>query len=702
MEHDNEYFALKAAELGLAVFPCHNCPGNPELHKKPLVKWRDESTIDPERIEAMWKRWPTALPAIDLAKAGLFVLDGDRHANGNGVVEHDGVAALKVLFAEHVIEPGTVPAVLSPGDGRHYYFRQPEGDLLGNSEGELKGQGINVRGAGGYVIAPGAQLPDGRRYAWDKHTPNLFTALREGTVPTLPDCLVKLLRNGHRNDEPTFETAIKTNETVKNKFNGSSVREQAYAAAALEGCARELAGTASGGRNNRLNELAFRLGTMIARGWLSRGDVERDLYAAAEACGLVKDDTARAVRATIRSGLDAGEKQPHPDLQDREFSSGEIHHSKKDDQIKKDDEKGERQSPPLPWIDMSRWDDEPPPPRQWAIRNRVPLRQAGLFSGEGGTGKSIIELTKNVAHVTGKDWFGSMPEIGGAFYVGAEDEEDEIHRRFEAIAKHYGTTFAELIRGGLKALCLLGQDATLCATTGKSGKVETTALYKSLYEQAGDLKPKNISIDTLSRAFAGSEIERVQVYGFASHMQALAMAANSSVTVLSHPSLSGIASGSGISGSTAWHGAFRFRQYLEGVRPEGGDRADDDMRELEFKKNQYGPRGETMVLKYDRDKHLFLPVPGVSSLNRAAKEARADDVFVTLLLRFARENRNVSDKIGTNYAPAMFSREAEAKESNLTSLMLADAMRRLFKAGRIWNEPCGKPSRPSSRIALKR
>ena len=30
--------------------------------------------------------------------------------------------------------------------------------------------------------------------------------------------------------------------------------------------------------------------------------------------------------------------------------------------------------------------------------------------------------------------------------------------------------------------------------------------------------------------------------------------------------LAGITSGSGISGSTAWHGAFRFRQYLKGVK----------------------------------------------------------------------------------------------------------------------------------------
>src|SRR6267142_4043503 len=77
---------------------------------------------------------------------------------------------------------------------------------------------------------------------------------------------------------------------------------------------------------------------------------------------------------------------------------------------------------PLRWLDMSNWDNERPPDRKWAIRDRVPLNQAGLFSGEGGTGKSIIELTKDVAHVAAKDWLGSLPEQGPAFYIGAEDD----------------------------------------------------------------------------------------------------------------------------------------------------------------------------------------------------------------------------------------------------------------------------------------
>jgi hypothetical protein len=133
------------------------------------------------------------------------------------------------------------------------------------------------------------------------------------------------------------------------------------------------------------------------------------------------------------------------------------------------------------------------------------------------------------------------------------------------------TTFRQLIEDGLHVCCLLGQDAVLCYSNGKSGKVKTTPLCDSLKERASDIKPKNISIDPLSRAFAGKELDRVQVYAFAMHMQAPASVASGSVTILSRPSLASIASGSGYSGSTAWHGAFRFRQHLTGLKAESGE-----------------------------------------------------------------------------------------------------------------------------------
>ena len=91
-------------------------------------------------------------------------------------------------------------------------------------------------------------------------------------------------------------------------------RERAYAQAALDGCADELAQAAPGERNDTLNKKAFRLGTMAARGWISPEEVSDALVAAADACGLNQDDGEELTRKTIQSGLDSGKKFPHPDL----------------------------------------------------------------------------------------------------------------------------------------------------------------------------------------------------------------------------------------------------------------------------------------------------------------------------------------------------------------------------------------------------
>jgi RecA-family ATPase len=202
-------------------------------------------------------------------------------------------------------------------------------------------------------------------------------------------------------------------------------------------------------------------------------------------------------------------------------------------------------------------------------------------------------------------------------------------------------------------------------------------------------------VDTLSRAFAGSEIDRVQVYAFAMHMQALAMVAEGAVTVLSHPSLTGIASGTGISGSTAWHGAFRFRQYLTSVKADGGEQPDDNLRQLEFKKNQYGPKSETVVVRYQRG--LFLPVPGIGSLEKVAQEQSDDEAFLAALDQAEQQGRTVSDKVNANnYAPASF-----AKPTAIPKARLVEAMERLFMAGKIHIIDYGKPSRGWRKLARK-
>jgi hypothetical protein len=66
------------------------------------------------------------------------------------------------------------------------------------------------------------------------------------------------------------------------------------------------------------------------------------------------------------------------------------------------------------------------------------LKKAGLFSGEGATGKSIIELTKDVARVTGKGWLGSMPEPAPAITL-VEAIKQRVRDRGIAVLKEPAT-----------------------------------------------------------------------------------------------------------------------------------------------------------------------------------------------------------------------------------------------------------------------
>ena len=180
-QRDNRYFAKHCASLGLYVFPCQNCPDNKEdQNSSPASNGVTfpQLTANRSMSGGMNGRTPCQ-PSIWLSP-GHIVIDGDRHGGP------DGVASVEQLFTEHGAILTEAPAILTPTDGKHYWHAQPNGKPLGNSDKALRDKGINIRGAGGYVIAPGAQLPDGRRYAWDKATPNIFEAVRKGTIPKLP------------------------------------------------------------------------------------------------------------------------------------------------------------------------------------------------------------------------------------------------------------------------------------------------------------------------------------------------------------------------------------------------------------------------------------------------------------------------------------------------------------------------------------
>src|SRR4030095_4783931 len=139
--------------------------------------------------------------------------------------------------------------------------------------------------------------------------------------------------------------------------------------------------------------------------------------------------------------------------------------------------------PPLRWINMAAWDDEPTPEREWFIRDRIPVRQPTLFSGEGAVGKGILTLHLLTATALGRDWLGMLPEPGGAWYLGAEDDEREVRIRLTSLLKHFNPTHDELIEAGFRMISLFGEDATLGAP-GARGIITPTPLFEQLLEEA--------------------------------------------------------------------------------------------------------------------------------------------------------------------------------------------------------------------------
>ena len=146
----NMHTALELTDAGIPIVPALLAWDGTKhrLDKRPAIVGWQTASPSPHDIKTWWKQFPKAVPGIVLGRAGLIVLDPDRHPGAP-----DGVSAFKELQGAHRIDP--TPVTITPRNGFHVYFGQPAGEPLGNDKGDLPA-GICVRGAGGFVVAPGS------------------------------------------------------------------------------------------------------------------------------------------------------------------------------------------------------------------------------------------------------------------------------------------------------------------------------------------------------------------------------------------------------------------------------------------------------------------------------------------------------------------------------------------------------------------
>lgn len=248
---------------------------------------------------------------------------------------------------------------------------------------------------------------------------------------------------------------------------------------------------------------------------------------------------------------------------------------------------------PIKAIKPESWAGLPIPERQWLLKGICARGDVTLLNGDGGVGKSLLCQQLQTALALGMPWLGIQPPLGGIKSIGifCEDNESELHRRQAGINRYYGCDYGDL--GNVTLIDRVGEANALMSFDRRSGGNSITPFFRQIESMIVSEGAEVVIIDTAADTFQGNEIDREQVRTFVQRLRGWAVQANGVVILTQHPSVHGMASGSGSSGSTGWHNSVRSRVYMQ--RPkrtdEHGEEIPTDERELSFKKSNYGPLG---------------------------------------------------------------------------------------------------------------
>lgn len=254
-----------------------------------------------------------------------------------------------------------------------------------------------------------------------------------------------------------------------------------------------------------------------------------------------------------------------------------------------------RKIQPFSVIEPIAWQGESVPERQWLVHGWVPKGAVVLLTGDGGVGKSLLAQQMLTAAAVGKDWLDQPTLHCKGFGIFCEDEPTELMRRQAAINAHYGIQMAELEYMTMQSR--VGMDNIMMDFDRRTDHGASTKFFEQVEHHAKNFGAQLIVIDTAADTFGGNENIRTQVRQFVNLLRRLANAVDGAVVLTAHPSVSGMQTGSGQSGSTAWNNTVRQRAYLTHAE---GDEADPDERVLKGMKANYGRRGAKIRLKWEQ------------------------------------------------------------------------------------------------------
>jgi hypothetical protein len=450
--------------------------------KPPQSKgWQKAATSDPKEVYKLWTAPVTFEPLPNnigiVTGDGLLVLDVDIKGGRPGVESH------RLLVDDFELPESTFSTHTVSG-GRHYFFQVPPGVKVKNSANVLA-PGLDVRGDGGYVVAPGSTIGG-----------SVYRVANDEQIAIAPPWLVEQCQENDTKQQPAKIAQAKV--VLTNNEPGDVERAREWlsndAEHAIEGAGGDHTTYATicrvrdfgVGKDTALDLLLDVWNINCSPPW-SVDDlqvkVENAYSYAQNAQGVL---SPRADFGHLFSDLTAIVKS----------KSIFIEWDESADRVAND------MTTPL-------------------IKGVLSVGAMSVVYGESNSGKSFLALDLAFHVATGRPWNGHKVRQGAVLYIAAEGGPG-FHKRVAALRKHYdarGVPFGvapcpiDLLRGG-----------------------DTHKLIDAVREfEARKGKVELIVVDTLSRALAGGdENSSTDMGAFVRHVDKLREATKTHVMVIHH------------------------------------------------------------------------------------------------------------------------------------------------------------------------
>ena len=178
--------------------------------KRPAIKdWQSKATADMQKIKQWLVQFSNMNAGVVTGRASnVFVVDVDLKSGGIETLEQ--LKQEGFVFKTFTVKTG--------GGGYHFYYRLPQDKEIKNATGILKG--IDIRGEGGFVVAPGSQHENGAFYSIIDNSPieempeNLYNRIFNQAKKVTNEA--SFIPEGQRNDT-LFKMAINLNQAGVDK-----------------------------------------------------------------------------------------------------------------------------------------------------------------------------------------------------------------------------------------------------------------------------------------------------------------------------------------------------------------------------------------------------------------------------------------------------------------------------------------------------